>query len=112
MTDISYYHCQHCREDVCIEMQCPCCGLGNPPPNGQSMLDEFSMWLKIHKASRFHELHDKYDSGYIKACEVIEAELKRKLEEHRDASDRIAGDKGLLGEEISTCGDSIISEAG
>lgn len=25
--DISFYHCAHCREDVCFNIECPVCGL-------------------------------------------------------------------------------------
>lgn len=67
----------------------------------EPLFEEFFSWLKVHKAGRehlFHQMREKYDWGYIKACEVIEAELKRLIEEHKDDSDRIAGDKGLLGE--------------
>ena len=66
-----------------------------------SIFDEFFSWLKVHRAGRerlFNQMREKYDWGYIKACEVIEAELKRLIEEHKDDSDRITGDKGLLGE--------------
>lgn len=103
MIDHSYYHCQHCHEEVCLEIQCPCCSLGNPDSSpyseGESLFDDFFAWLKVHRAGRehlFHQMREKYDWGYIKACEVIEAELRRQLEEHKDGSDRISGDKGLL----------------
>ncbi len=36
------------------------------------------------------------DIGYVKACEVIEAELKRLIQEHKVDSDRVEGNKGLL----------------
>ena len=68
------------------------------------IFDEFFSWLKVHKAGRqhlFEKMREKYDWGYIKACEVIESELKRLIEEHKDDSDRVTGDKGLLDEEIS-----------
>lgn len=67
---------------------------------------EFFSWLKVHKAGRehlFHQMREKYDWGYIKACEVIEAELKRLIEEHKDDSDRITGDKRVLGQEVPAC---------
>lgn len=70
----------------------------------QDIFDEFFSWLRVHKAGRVHlfnQMREKYDWGYIKACEVIEAELKRLIEEHKDDSDRVEGDKGLLDEEIS-----------
>ena len=67
------------------------------------IFNEFFSWLKVHRAGReyiFNQMREKYDWGYIKACDVIEAELKRLLssqnEEHKDDSDRIAGDKRLL----------------
>jgi len=28
MSECSYYHCQHCTEEIAYEIQCPCCGLG------------------------------------------------------------------------------------
>lgn len=96
MSDFSYYHCQHCREDIVLEVNCPCCSLGNPTSypycSGKNLFDDFFGWLKIHKAARellFHGMREKYDWGYIKACEVIESELRRKLEEHKDGTDRI-----------------------
>lgn len=24
--DISYYHCGNCKEDIAMELKCPCCG--------------------------------------------------------------------------------------
>lgn len=99
----SYYHCQHCREQISIQIQCPCCSLGNPiyPSHAQeeSLFDDFFSWLSIHRTARehlFHQMREKYDWGYITACKVIEAELRRKLQEHKDDSDRFEGDKGLL----------------
>ncbi len=79
--------------------------------NMNSLFDEFFSWLKVHRLGRehlFHQMREKYDWGYIKACEVIEAELRRLIEEHTDDSDRVAGDKGLLGEEIPECDDNSI----
>ncbi len=69
-----------------------------------SIFDEFFSWLKVHRLGRehlFNQMRETYDRGYIKACEVIEAELRRLIEEHKDDSDRIAGyvacvDKMLL----------------
>lgn len=67
---------------------------------------EFFSWLKVHSMG-FRMRHDamgwEIDYGYIKACDVIGAELKRLIEEHKDDSDRIAGDKGLLGQEVPAC---------
>jgi len=103
MDDRSYYHCQHCREDIALEFTCPCCSLGKPSDypmsSGGNLFDEFFSWLKVHRAGRehlFNQMREKYDWGYIKACEVIEAELKRLIQEHKDDSDRVEGDKGLL----------------
>ncbi len=100
MTDSrSYYHCQHCREDISLEFTCPCCGLGKPETypasTGGNLFDDFFSWLKVHKAGRehlFNQMREKYDWGYIKACEVIETELRSKLQEYKDGSDRIGGD--------------------
>lgn len=60
---------------------------------------EFFAWLKVIRTGRehlFNQMREKYDWGYIKACEVIETELRRLLKEHKDDSDRVEGDKGLL----------------
>jgi hypothetical protein len=55
-------------------------------------------WLKVHRLGYIHasKYEMSFDYGYIKACDVIEAEMERIIEEHRDESDRLAGDKGLL----------------
>jgi hypothetical protein len=69
--------------------------------NMSKLFEDFFGWLKVHRAGRehlFHQMREKYDWGYIKACEVIEAELKRLIEEHKDGSDRLSGDKGILDE--------------
>ncbi len=68
-----------------------------------ALFEELFSWLKVHRAGRehlFHQMREKYDWGYIKACEVIEAELKRLIQEHKDDSDRIDGTEELLGEEV------------
>ena len=60
-----------------------------------TVFDEFFSWLKVHRAGRehlFEHTHDKYDCGYIKACKVIECELRRLIKEHQDGADRLAGD--------------------
>jgi hypothetical protein len=59
------------------------------------IFNEFFSWLKVHKAGRehlFQQMREKYDWGYIRACEVIEVELRRLIEEYKDDTDRIAGD--------------------
>lgn len=59
------------------------------------IFDEFLSWLSVHKAARehvFRDMREKYDWGYIKACEVIEYELRRRIQEHKDGSDRIRED--------------------
>ena len=96
MSHFSYYHCQHCREEVCVEISCPCCGLGHPerPPT-----EEFLDWLKVHVLGikmRYEAMAWDIDHGYLKACKVLETELRRLIEEHKDGSDRITGDQGLL----------------
>jgi hypothetical protein len=40
------------------------------------------------------------DYGYIKACDVIKAELERLIEEHKDGTDRVDRLDGVLDEEI------------
>lgn len=69
--------------------------------NTNSVLDEFFSWLKVHSMGyrmRYDAMGWEIDYGYIKACDVIAAELHRLIEEHKDGSDRIEGDKGLLDE--------------
>jgi hypothetical protein len=90
-----------------METECPCCGLGKPDTypysEGESLFDDFFSWLNVHAIGfkmRYDAMGWDVDWGYIKACEVIEAELRRKLEEYKDG-DRIKGSKGLLDEEIS-----------
>lgn len=63
------------------------------------VFDEFFSWLKVHRLGRehlFNQMKEKYDLGYINACAVIETELRRLIEEHKDGTDRVRGDKGLL----------------
>lgn len=65
------------------------------------MLDDFFDWLKVHTSGykmRYEAMSWEIDWGYIKACEVIEAELKRKIEEYKDGTDRIGRNQGLLGD--------------
>ncbi len=102
---MSYYHCQHCRESIVLEIVCPCCSLGNseshPYSEGESLFDDFFNWLKVHRAARFHVykmMEDPKDWGYVKACEIIEYELKRMLKEHKDGTDRIGRVEESLGE--------------
>lgn len=76
-----------------------------------SLFEEFFSWLTVHRLGRehlFHQMREKYDWGYINACANIETELRRLIEEHKDDSDRLAGDKGLLDEEISDSDDNSI----
>lgn len=50
-------------------------------------IEEFLCWLKVHKLGinlRYDELGRPDDLGYIKACEVIEAELKLKIQESKE----------------------------
>jgi len=110
MNDSSYYHCQHCREEVCLEIICPCCSLGNPTP---SPSEELLKWLKVHMIGfkmRIDAMDWEYDRGYVKACEVIQAEMKRLIEEHQDGSDRVAGNKGLLDGKVPACDDNAVPE--
>ena len=95
----SYYHCQHCREDISLEFTCPCCGLGKPQSypasEGGNLFDDFFGWLRVHvseKRMRYEAMAWEIDLGYIKACEVLEAELRSKIQEYKDGSDRIGGD--------------------
>lgn len=90
----SYYHCQHCREEVCIEILCPCCGLGKDESN---IIRVFLKWLKVHLSSlsqRTQLKHNEYLCGYKAACENIELELKRINSE--EVNEGLKGDKGVL----------------
>lgn len=61
----------------------------------EKLLEEFFGWLKVHRTGRehlFHQMREEYDWGYIKACDVIKAELERLIEEHKDGTDRIGRD--------------------
>ncbi len=72
---------------------------------------DFFSWLTVHRTARehlFHQMREKYDWGYIKACSVIETELKRLIEEHKDGLDRPSGNQGLLDEEVPECNDNTI----
>ncbi len=91
-----YYSCAHCREEVCIEIKCPVCGLGDARPDPSS---ELLKWLKVHVIDfkmRIDAMDWDIDRGYVKACEVIEQELRRLIQEHKDGSDRVTGNQGLL----------------
>lgn len=49
-------------------------------------IEDFMSWLNVHKLGinlRYDEHQREQDLGYIKACEVIEAELKRCIEESK-----------------------------
>ncbi len=93
MSNTSYYHCTHCTEDVCVEIKCPCCNQGNPECQDKITMEifysNFLSWLKVHSAG-YRMCHDAkgwaIDFGYIMACDVIGAELKRLIEEHKDDS--------------------------
>ena len=57
-------------------------------------IEDFMQWLSVHKAGinlRYDEHGREQDLGYIQACEVIEAELKSKMEEARDDGIEIIG---------------------
>jgi hypothetical protein len=59
------------------------------------IFNEFFSWLKVHSMGyqmRYDAMGWELDYGYIKACDVIKAELERLLEEHKDGSDRIRRD--------------------
>ncbi len=48
-------------------------------------MEEFMRWLNVHKLGvhlRYDEHGREQDLGYIRACEVIEAEIKRLIEEN------------------------------
>lgn len=77
-----------------------------------NIFNDFFSWLKVHKTGREHLFHNSYcdyDWGYIKACVVIETELKRLIQEHKDASDRITGNQGILDEQIPSRNDNVLS---
>lgn len=63
------------------------------------ILDEFFSWLRVH-SSGYRMRHDamgwEIDYGYIKACDVVKAELERLIEERKDGTDRLEGNPGLL----------------
>lgn len=75
-----------------------------------SLFIDFFSWLNVHKAGHQLLLHERanYHTGYVKACEVIQAELMRLLEEHKDGTDRIGRDTDILDEEISACLDNSL----
>jgi hypothetical protein len=94
MSNFSYYHCQHCREEVGVEIECPCCGLGRTQSH---IIKDFLKWLKVHIAGlsyRNQIKHHEYISGYKAACENIELELNRVKDE--EADEGLKRDKGLL----------------
>lgn len=94
------YNCGHCRVQVDYEMKCPRCGLGSSRPDPSS---ELLKWLKVHVIGfkmRIDAMDWEIDRGYVKACEVIGTELSRLIEEYKDDRDRVAGDKGLLDEQV------------
>jgi hypothetical protein len=108
MSKQSYYHCQHCREEVAMEIKCPCCSLGKPKA---SPSDELLSWLRVHVSGykmRLDAMWSGHDQGYIKACEVISAELRRLIEEHKDGGDRVTRNQGLLDTEVPSCGDNTL----
>jgi hypothetical protein len=77
------------------------------------IFEDFFGWLRVHSAGyrmRYDAMGWEIDYGYIKACDVIGAELKRLIEEHMDDSDRLAGNQGLLDAEVSSCSDNPISD--
>ena len=50
-------------------------------------IEDFLGWLNVHKLAvnvRFDEHGRQQDLGYIKACEVIEAELRSKIQESKE----------------------------
>lgn len=81
---------------ICNSHHCPHISCGN-------LFDEFFAWLDVHSRGikmRIDAMDWEIDRGYVKACEVIEAELRRKLQEHKDGCDRLEGHKGLLDEKV------------
>ena len=57
-------------------------------------IEDFIRWLQVHKLGinlRYDDSGREHDLGYIKACEVIEAELKRKIEERKEDGVEIIG---------------------
>jgi len=53
-------------------------------------IEDFLQWLTLHKSAanfRYDEHGREQDLGYIHACEVIEAELRYKVEEGEDVNE-------------------------
>lgn len=97
----SYYHCDHCTEDVMIEIVCPICGLGNPSSReALENLIPHIVEIREKRYELFKVMREKYDWGYTDACEAILAKIGDLLKELTDGRDGIGGDKTLLGEEV------------
>ena len=50
-------------------------------------IEDFMRWLEIHKLGinlRYDLKGSEHDLGYITACEVIQAQLKLKIQESND----------------------------
>ncbi len=110
--DEPYYHCGYCTEDVAIELPCPCCGLGevshpemmtvlpdvihiHPEGYGPDIfknLRQFIQDLKAERETLFKAMREKYDWGYIDACEAIQGKLIGLIEEYKDECDRAGRD--------------------
>lgn len=57
-------------------------------------IENFMQWLKTHKLGinmRYDTMGWEHDLGYIKACEVIEAELKRQIQESKEDESEVSG---------------------
>src|SRR6478609_11592656 len=95
--DDSYYHCGHCTEDVMIEIVCPC--NGNGKGLGYEALENLIpniIEIREKRYELFKVMREKYDWGYIDACEAILAKIGNLLKELKDGRDGTGGDKEIL----------------
>lgn len=110
--DTPFYHCGYCTEEIAIELRCPCCGLGEVShpemltvlpdvihirhdDKGLQLLEnllQFIMQLKAERQTLFNAMREKYDWGYIDACEAIQGKLMGLIEEFKDECDRAGRD--------------------
>lgn len=84
----SYYHCGHCTEDVCIQIVCPVCGLGSPSSyEALEQLIPHITEIRNTRQALFNTMREKYDWGYIDACEAILSKIRLQLKELTDGGD-------------------------
>jgi hypothetical protein len=96
--DDSYYHCGHCTEEPCLQIVCPICGLGKPTSyEALENLIPHIVEIRSHRQELFNVMREKYDWGYIDACEAILSKIRLLLKELTDGRDGTGGDKEILG---------------